>query len=103
MVLLRARCEVLRLTSLFLCVMAGLAPGYSGRIGAVDAFEYDTEGDPGIGVDTGLPFLDADRVDILRSHEDLAVPLPLNSKTEFAWVVEGRELSINASCRQSCS
>ena len=42
------------------------------------------EGDAGIEVDIGLAFLDEESVDILRSHEDLAVPLPLNSKTEFA-------------------
>ena len=61
------------------------------------------EGDAGIEVDIGLASLDEEKVDILRSHDDLAVPLPLNSKIEFAWVVEGREFSVKTPCRQSCS
>ncbi|KAL8985617.1 MAG: hypothetical protein Q9177_004387 [Variospora cf. flavescens] len=61
-------------------------------MGAVDPLEYDTDGEFGTGVDTGLPPLDEDLVvDIFRSHEDFAVALALNSNTEFAWVDEGRE------------
>ncbi|KAL8905007.1 MAG: hypothetical protein Q9207_002899 [Kuettlingeria erythrocarpa] len=72
-------------------------------MGAVDPLEYDTDGESGTGVDTGLPPLDEDMVDILRSQDDLAVPLPLNSNIEFAWVDEGREFSPNAPCLQPVS
>ena len=54
-------------------------------------------------MDIGLRFREEDSVDILRSHEDFAVPFPLNWKTELAWVVDGRGLSVKAACRQSGS
>lgn len=89
---------MLLFTNLFRWVVAGLTSEKSGNIGAVDPLEYDTDGESSTGVDTGLPPLDEDMVDILRSHDDLAVPLALNSNTELAWVDEGREFSLNAPC-----
>lgn len=95
----KARCDELLFTSLFLCVVTGLGSEKSGRMGAVDPLEYDTDGEFGTGVDTGLPPPDEDLVvDIFRSHEDFAVALALNSNTEFAWVDEGRECPAKGSC-----
>lgn len=83
--------------------MVGLVSEKSGKIGAVDALEYETDGESGTGVETGLPPLEEDIVDIFRSHEDLAVPFALNSKTEFACMDEGRGFSAIASCLQPSS
>lgn len=54
-----------------------------GNIGAVDPWENEREGDSGWGVDSWLPVLRDESVDIRRNQEDPAVPVPLYS--------EGRE------------
>lgn len=79
-----ARCEALRLTNLFRGTTAWLVLGTVGRIGVVDPLAVDPldieNVDPGRGgVETILSLLREDKVDILRSQDDLAVPVPLES------------------------
>lgn len=75
-----ARCEALRLTSLFRGTTAGLVLGMDGRIGVVDPFAVDPLDIENVdagrgGVETILSLLRDDKVDIRRNQDDLAVPV----------------------------
>ncbi len=76
-----ARCEALRLTNLFGGTTTGLVLGMEGRIGVVDPLAVDPLDIENVdagrgGVETILSLLRDDKVDIRRSQDDLAVPVP---------------------------